>query len=313
MTNIESSTPVRPDVGSESPRRRLERIVVGVDGSPGSLHTLDWAAEEAERADTELTAILAWPFGELAADELSDVRTMSSELKDRVAASHPTLKMRCVVYEDYPAVALIEASKDADLLVLGSRGHGGFVGLLLGSIGQHCLNHAPCSVVIVRPQEDREPQNQVRPRVVVGVDGSDDANLALEWAVDEALRRGAGLEVVGCWVYPRASTYLFAADVGVPEAAEEEVAAAVAHVAEVAPDLSVQARSCEDPPALVLAEASRTADLVVVGSAGSVHFEDSCSARSAIILRTTVIVRSWWCGTITRHASTTSRWVRTRE
>ena len=268
MTKSEPHTTDRPDAGSENSHRRLERVVVGVDGSPGSLEALEWAAEEADKADAELTAILAWPYGELASNELREVRRMSCELKDRMAAVHPTVNMRCVVYEDYPAVSLIEASKDADLLVLGSRGHGGFVGLLLGSIGQHCLNHAPCSVAIVRPREERDPSTPERHHVVVGVDGSDDSNLALHWAVDEALRRGAELDVVGCWVFPRSSTYLFAADVGVPEAAKQVVADAVAYVGEVAPQLVVHGQCREDPPALVLTEASRSADLIVIGSRG---------------------------------------------
>ena len=91
------------------------------------------------------------------------------------------------------ATALVAACTPADLLVVGSRGRGPLGGLVLGSVSQACLAHAPCPVVVVRPQPE---QASSRGRVVVGVDGSSHSRQALRVAADEARLRGAVLAVV---------------------------------------------------------------------------------------------------------------------
>jgi nucleotide-binding universal stress UspA family protein len=252
--------------------RNVKRIVVGVDGSPGATRALDWAAAEAERTSSLLTVVGAWAFGGIAGAvrNADDAGGNVEEAEARVAELHPEVTFEHEVSEDPAAYALIEASGDADLLVVGSRGFGGFRGLLLGSVGQHCLTHASCSVAIVRPSEVAAPADlgsAPRP-IVVGVDGSGGANLALDWALNEARRTGAQLDIVASSVFPGTSGYAFTVDIGIPDAARQVVDEALAHVARVAPEVVVRGETKEDPPAVALVDASRSADLLVLGSRG---------------------------------------------
>jgi nucleotide-binding universal stress UspA family protein len=133
-------------------------IVVGVDGSPSSRAALRWAAAEAQRWGATLRAIETWEFNPLTAitggpTDVAEIReaaahkldrTIREELGDDAAAG-----IEQVVVEDSPVNALLAAGGEADLLVVGSRGSGGFKGLLLGSVSQQVSHHAPCPVVIV--------------------------------------------------------------------------------------------------------------------------------------------------------------------
>jgi len=137
-------------------------IVVGVDGSPGSRKALTWAAAEAADHGSDLVVINVWehtlmpPAGSVSvseryvpdssqrtADELTQV--IHEELGDE-----PPVFVQPVVKQGRPAKVLIEESANADLLVVGPRGHGGFVGLVLGSVSQHVAAYAKCPVVVVR-------------------------------------------------------------------------------------------------------------------------------------------------------------------
>lgn len=135
------------------------RIVVGVDGSPGSAQALRWAADEADRCGAALTAVTAWGFLEqhppdgAPFDPHFDETTALANLRDHLdralgAERAPSVEARAIC--DLPARALVEAASDADLLVVGARGLGGFKGLLLGSVSQHCLQHANVPVAVVR-------------------------------------------------------------------------------------------------------------------------------------------------------------------
>lgn len=134
-----------------------ERIVVGVDGSEASTDALHWAARQATLTGADLTAVIAWHFPVLAGDSpLSTVPDWHTEAlaamdglieKAGLPQSLPTSRE---VVEGQPAKVLIEAAAGADLLVVGSRGHGGFRGLLLGSVSEQVCAHAPCPVLVVR-------------------------------------------------------------------------------------------------------------------------------------------------------------------
>lgn len=150
----------------------MGRIVVGVDGSDGSRRALLWAAEEATMRGTSLEAIytyehhLAWR--DYRADESMStpaMGTMRQEIESaaREAAEHATALVDSMVEgldgpdvtgvaveSSHPADTLVERSKGADLLVVGSRGRGGFKSLMLGSVSQQCAQHAECPVVIIR-------------------------------------------------------------------------------------------------------------------------------------------------------------------
>lgn len=148
-------------------------IVVGVDGSPESLQALRWALAEAKLRKTTVRAVHAWQYPRtmvisdpfLGGPEVDPLLIEPSELEGAVegrlaelvrgVASEPDAVEQRVV-QGNPAESLVEASKDAELLVVGSRGRGGFSGLLLGSVSQACAHHAHCPVVIVRSPSKKD-------------------------------------------------------------------------------------------------------------------------------------------------------------
>ena len=144
---------------AERSGRTRPRIVVGVDGSAGAARALEWAAAQAARTDAVLEIICCWlypatlaPFGlpPAAADYREVTRRITDEAVARVADLEPDVAVETRIVEKAPALALVDASTGADLLVVGSRGLGGFKTLLLGSVSQHCTAHARCPVLVVR-------------------------------------------------------------------------------------------------------------------------------------------------------------------
>jgi nucleotide-binding universal stress UspA family protein len=249
-----------------------KRIVVGVDGSPGAARALDWAAAEAGRRGATLVVVGAWVgHGSAEADTppAKEAHRVVGDASARVEETHPEVAVERSVLEGEPAPALLEAARAADLLVVGARGQGGFRGLRIGSVGQHCVTNADCPVAIVRPAEDAPTPPDATPRrIAVGVDGSDASVVALDWAIAEAVRCAATLEIVAAWVFPGTAGYVFTMDVAIPEAAREVVRTALARAAAMAPGIHVRGDVHQDPPAVALEAVSRQADLLVVGSRG---------------------------------------------
>jgi nucleotide-binding universal stress UspA family protein len=249
----------------------IRRVVVGVDGSEGAQRALDWAGAEAERDGATLCIAGARLYNDLSGETPIEqaMKRVLEEASDRVAARRPKLDIKHQLYKGLGAEALIDASRGADLLVVGSRGYGGFRSLLLGSVGQHCLTHAPCSVVIVRHSggEGSDEAWTSPRRIVVGVDGSAASTEALRWATVEAHRCGAELHILGSAILPGPSDYLLVA-AAFPEAAREAVGDALHEVGKLTNELVVHGAITEEPPAPALVEASRQADLVVLGSRG---------------------------------------------
>ena len=132
------------------------RIVVGVDGSRHGEAALRWALAEAEARDAELTAVFAWqvPFlsfpGAFDRDELE--QASKEFIVDTVSKIAPTppVPLLTLVAEGDPAASLIEASKGASMLVVGTRGRSPWSGLLLGSVSQRCAAAASCPVTLVK-------------------------------------------------------------------------------------------------------------------------------------------------------------------
>ena len=145
-------------------------IVVGVDGSGSSSDAIRWALDEARIRKTKVEAIYAWQSPlvmgfQYIPPDLIDPEALDRHAREIVEAAvaevsdaPDDVEIAARAVEGPPVGVLIEASKDADLLVLGSRGRGGFSGLLLGSVGQQCVHHAVCPVVIVRPHGDGETE-----------------------------------------------------------------------------------------------------------------------------------------------------------
>lgn len=138
------------------------RIVVGVDGSPSSVRALTWAVRQAGRTGAVVDAICAWQYpvsyGWAIGDADAQISVLASESLEKAVEqarrADESVEIRMHVVEQNPAQALINAAKGADLLVVGSRGHGGFTGMLLGSVSQHCVHHAECPVLVMHGQED---------------------------------------------------------------------------------------------------------------------------------------------------------------
>jgi nucleotide-binding universal stress UspA family protein len=139
----------------------VRKIVVGVDGSAGAAAALSWAHAHAQLTGAELEVVLAFNYGLAWIDVGSDYQATWVEhatLKARdeihrvIAEAIPDagdVVVHPLVVEGEPAEVLIEIARPADLLVVGTRGRGGFAGLLLGSVSQRCVERAPCPVVVV--------------------------------------------------------------------------------------------------------------------------------------------------------------------
>ena len=133
------------------------RIVVGVDGSEPSKQALRWGAHLAARFGARLDAVAAWDFptgygfASVPADwdPARDMRQALDETVQAAFGDQPLPGLRREVREGGAARVLIEASQGATMLVVGSRGHGGFTGLLLGSVSSNVAEHAPCPVLII--------------------------------------------------------------------------------------------------------------------------------------------------------------------
>lgn len=140
----------------------MQTIVVGVDGSERSDAALGWAIEQAEAVDAKVVVVMGWTYlaqvpaeGDGDFDPDYDRRDAAGALERFVArvvdargGTGVEIEERAIL--DLPAAAIVAASEDADLVVVGSRGRGGFKGLLLGSVSQQVVQHAPCPVLVHR-------------------------------------------------------------------------------------------------------------------------------------------------------------------
>jgi nucleotide-binding universal stress UspA family protein len=126
-------------------------ITVGFDGSEGARRALDWAVDQARQRAAELHIVRSWTPGEFGSDAEKEHYAQSS-LDDQVAdlrKSAPGLEVTTTVERGHAAQVLLEQAKNADMLVVGSRGHGGFAGLLLGSVSQQVSTHDGAPVVVI--------------------------------------------------------------------------------------------------------------------------------------------------------------------
>ena len=134
-------------------------VVVGVDGSPGSVEALRWALEQARVTGAEIRALMAWDlpttYGYAPTYDDIDWAEAAQETLDQAVADvrqDPSVKLSTELIRGHAANVLIKASHDADLLVVGSRGHGTVTEMLVGSVSRHCVHHAACPVVVVPPR-----------------------------------------------------------------------------------------------------------------------------------------------------------------
>jgi nucleotide-binding universal stress UspA family protein len=174
-STVESATGREPAETQEQRRpgqenRTGRRIVAGTDGSPSSMSALRWAVQQAALTGATVDAVIAWHYPAAAGgygwaptgtEGSFDFRENAGKvLADAIsAAADPGsgVRVRALVLEGDPAQVLLDACAGADLLVVGSRGHGGFAEALLGSVSQHCVHHAHCPVVVIRGKEHDGP------------------------------------------------------------------------------------------------------------------------------------------------------------
>jgi nucleotide-binding universal stress UspA family protein len=258
----------------------MSGVVVGVDGSADGATALVWAQRFAARRGQELTALLGWDYldqhhpdgserfepdyGEHEAAKALDAY-VEGALDPEVARS---VQRRVVL--DNAAQALVDASTEAGLLVVGARGMGRFRGTLVGSVSQRCAQHARCPVTIVRGTIPADAPGRDA-RIVVGVDGSNPSRRALHWAVEEALVSGASVDAIHAWSPFLGGEPFYSS--GVESAAVEAREQAVLDEAVDAEDTSDLVRPIQrilalGDPAGMLIDAAQGADLLVVGSRG---------------------------------------------
>ena len=255
-------------------------VVVGYDGSPSSRVALEWAAAQAERESRPLRIVEAFEL--VVASRPSEGRVVPLQtLRDNrekaltsvaegIKKQHRGLTVFSTLVTQDPAPALIAESAHAGLMVLGSRGLGGWSGLLVGSVGVQVGAHALCPVVIVphdNPAEGREPV------IVVGVDGSKVSTQAIQFAFTQAAATGARVVAVHAWHSP-ATTYdgrlgpLLTDSTETARAAQSLITESIAGAVADHPDVEFDTVAVEGQPARALLSAGESAALIVVGSRG---------------------------------------------
>lgn len=255
-------------------------IVVGVDGSATSTKALQWAARFGAHHGARLQPVMSWDYPTVAmlpypiglpvppADAMqADSEVSAAKVIDELVADlKDDVDVAPVVVERGEpghVVCRVADDLDADLLVVGSRGLGGFKGLILGSVSAHCANDAPCPVAVIPASWD--PDAPEKGEVMVGVDGSKHANEAVEWA-DDWMPNSATLRLVHAWQLPVALDG--ATQWADPEACETVAERLVEAAAEEVDDHTVVTETVRTDARQQLSELARDADALVIGARG---------------------------------------------
>ena len=253
-------------------------VVVGVDGSPAGDAALRWAVDEAHGRLAPLCVVHALDqrhseaFIRANPGFVAVERRAAEEVLDaavgRARALVADVDVRPVLAVGPPAVVMLRQAAAAGLVVLGSRGRGGFSGLLLGSTSLHVARHAACPVVVLRSAgADAVPAPG---RILVGTDGSSSSEGALRFAFAQARRRGRGLTALYAWSSP--AIYVDVPGCGKWEQAAKEEQATLSEVLAPwhnrYPDVDVVEKTVLGHAATLLIDESAGGELLVVGSRG---------------------------------------------
>jgi len=255
---------------------RASRIVVGVDGSLDGRAALRWAAGHAGLTGQELRLVTAVGPNHQFIDDREAHSLMEHVIAEASREAHRMVPGAIVSHAEHlraPRRALLEESRDADLLVVGSRGRGGFAGLALGSVSRGCAHECRCPVVVVRASDAEVSSRAVEPgnrRIVVGADGSPSSGAALLWAARQADLTGATLEVLTSWDWVEDYGWGIVVPSEFDPGAESDQALrrALEPVSAAFPGITLDTAVVEGPAAQVLVKASTGADLIAVGSRG---------------------------------------------
>ncbi|MFF6880075.1 universal stress protein [Streptomyces sp. NPDC012474] len=257
-------------------------VVVGVDGSASSLAAVEAAAREARwhGADVRVVHAFIWPamhvplgrsfMGPPESGLRSMVERLLAEAEERARTVAPDVEVSRAVVTGEPLTVLEAQSRAAELVVVGSRGLGSFVGLMVGSTAVHLAAHGQCPVLVVREE------GQGTGPIVVGVDGSSAGAGAVDFAFAEAALRGVGIVALHAWTPwnapmppPQDEAMPYANEPGALAAQEERLLhEALAGRQEAYPGVSVKHEVVHGGTREALIEASRTAQLLVVGARG---------------------------------------------
>ncbi|MEU2900170.1 universal stress protein [Streptomyces sp. NPDC006967] len=253
-------------------------ITAGIDGTEESLAALDWAAREAVRRGLPLRVVHSWRFEAHDTVDTGDRATQEQWVRDSVGETartvrerHPELSVTTDVPEGDAVETLTALTADAEMLVLGSRGHGRILGFLVGSVGQQVIVGTEGPVVFVRAGD--QASNEVAGHeIVVGQQGDpEDSAAALGFAFETAARRGATVRAVRAWALPPvfayspASLQLLDEAGGLEPYEQKALAAALAPWRERYPDVRVVEHVEMGSAGQVLLSVSGTAQLMVVG------------------------------------------------
>ncbi|MET7935596.1 universal stress protein [Streptomyces sp. NPDC005322] len=255
------------------------RVVVGLDGSDSAWSALDRAVAEARRRDATLEIVHAWPWAR--SDPLSFdagtepqrppvevARTVLRLAVARASEKDPGLRIVPTLTAQDAVPELLRIGQHASLIVIGTRGLGGFTGLLLGSVGLRLAAHTRRPLLVVRGDLPAAYGPEGHGKVLVGIESRAD-EAAARFAFEEAIRRGARLRVMYAWTHPRA----FGGDHALPSRevvalrAEHEQAVTYRVVAGLRKEFEqvrVQEHTVHNAPAQALVEASRAADVLVL-------------------------------------------------
>ncbi len=185
-------------------------LVAGVDGSSQSRAAADWAAREAVRRDLHLHVVHAWLWQPLAGPVVQDRDTEArraddvlKEVEGELTRRYPGLALTADVLSQPPVPALLHAAQDAEMLVIGTRGHGALIGFLMGSYGRQVIAAAECPVVSVRSAHGRPAAVPEEGEVVVGQQGGvEESAEVLRVAFEAAAARQVPLRAVRAWSLP---------------------------------------------------------------------------------------------------------------
>lgn len=254
-------------------------VLVAVDGSEASERSLVWATREAARRGVPLTIVHCyyWPSSGLGAMEAigflmdglakdsADILTAAEATANRTA---PDVEVSVESHLGAPVATIVDLSSRFDLVVVGSRGLGGFKGMLLGSVSTGVVANALCAVVVVRGEAGADDDEAP---VVVGVDASQSGQAALAEAFAAAERQSCALVAVHAWQAP--SVRVTAEQVEEwQRSAAADVEAQIAPLAASHPSVSVETVTYRDRPAAALLARAQTARLLVVGTRGRSEF-----------------------------------------
>lgn len=260
------------------------RVVVGIDGSEQAVAAVRAAATEAHHRHEPLHIVHAfiWPFLHVNVDPVADdlpwtgLRHQAEDLLEKAVVEAgrvaPGVPVTTALIDGAATPVLLEESRRASLLVLGDRGMGGISSVIIGSVAVHAAAHAGCPVLVIRGAEP------VTGPIVVGVDGSEAAELAVGFAFEECAQRGAELVPVLAWNDSaivgarewRASGHLAAS---IEQAARRTLSESLAGWRERYPDVVVRPELVNGHPRGALVEYSKTAQLMVLGSRGRDAFQ----------------------------------------